>query len=362
MQKTQFFIFKQGFYTLLCLLILSACAQHIEEKTPVAVFYPPPPEQPRLQFLTTLSSEEDLGTSKSNGLDTFLSGPKESFSAIGRPYAASSAPGKIYITDKKINKIVIIDLVANSFKVLEDKGPGALGTPAGIWVSQDDVKYVADTKRQQIVVFDAKNEFVRAYGNKEVFERPVDVAVHENRIFVCDIAKNQIIVLDKDSGKTVLLIGKGGSANGELYKPSHITVDAQGNLFVTDAFNFRLQQFDSKGNFVKVFGFHGDQVGGMARPKGLAIDREGHLYNVDAASEQIQIFDDKAQILLFFGGPGVGPGNLYLPAGMHIDYDNVKFFNKYADKDFKLKYLIYVCNMSGPNKINVYGFGDWTGK
>ncbi|MBU3981900.1 MAG: hypothetical protein KJ985_00075, partial [Proteobacteria bacterium] len=33
-----------------------------------------------------------------------------------------------------------------------------------------------------------------------------------------------------------------------------------------------------------------------------------------------------------------------------------------ADKYFKLKYLIYVCNLSGPNKINVYGFGDWTGK
>jgi len=100
----------------------------------------------------------------------------------------------------------------------------------------------------------------------------------------------------------------------------------------------------------------------MARPKGLDIDREGHLYSVDAASEYAQIFDEKARMLLFFGGPGVGPGNMYLPAGVHIDYDNIEFFNKFADKYFKLKYLIYVCNLSGPNKINVYGFGDWTGK
>ena len=361
MQRNQLFIFRQGLYTLFCLLILSACAQHVEEKTP-STFYPNPPEEPKLQFLTSISSEEDLGTRKSNELDTFLSGPKESFNVIGRPYAISSSPGKIYITDRASNKIVIIDLAENSFKQLEDKGLGALGTPSGIWVGEDDVKYVADIKRQQIVVFDAKNEFVRAYGNKEIFEKPVDVTVHGNRIFVCDMPKNQIVVLDKDSGKTVLLIGKGGAAEGELYKPTHITVDNQGNLFVTDAFNFRIQQFDPDGKFVKVFGFHGDEVGGMARPKGLDIDREGHLYIVDAASEQIQIFNENGQLLLFFGGPGVGPGNLYLPAGMHIDYDNVIFFNKYADKDFKLKYILYVSNLSGPNKVNVYGFGDWTGK
>ncbi len=360
LQKTPFFIFRQG-VSLLCLLILSACAQHIEEKTP-AIFYPQPPEQPRLQFLTSISSEEDLGSIKNDAFDTFLMGPKQSFSDIGRPYAVNSSPGKIYITDRQINKIIIIDLVANSFTKLEDKGPGTLGTPAGIWVGQDDVKYVADMKRQQIVVFDAKNNFVRAYGSKEVFEKPVDVAVHANRIFVCDISKNQIAVLDKDSGEIVLKIGKGGSAEGQLYKPSHIAVDLDGNVFVTDAFNFRVQQFDPEGNFVRVFGFHGDQVGGMARPKGLDIDREGHLYNVDAASEHIQIFDDKAKMLLFLGGPGIGPGNLYLPAGLHIDYDNIQFFNKYADKDFKLKYLLYVCNLAGPHKVNVYGFGDWTGE
>jgi sugar lactone lactonase YvrE len=361
MLKTQLFTFKQGLYTLLCLFILSACAQHVEEKA-ATTFYPQPPAQPRLQFLTAISSEEDLGDSKSNVLDAFLSGPKASFSAIGRPYAVSSSPGKIYITDREANKIVILDLAENSFNMLEDKGPGSLATPSGIWVSEDDVKYVADIKRQQIVVFDAKNEFVRAYGGKEIFEKPVDVAVHDNRIFVCDLPKNQIVVLNKDSGEIVLKIGKGGAAEGELYKPTNITVDNQGNLFVTDGFNFRIQQFDPEGKFVKVFGFHGDEVGGMARPKGLDIDREGHLYIVDAASEQIQIFNENAQLLLFFGGPGAGPGNLYLPAGVHIDYANVKFFNKFADKDFKLKYLLYVCNLAGPNKINVYGFGDWTGK
>jgi streptogramin lyase len=360
MRKTKLSFIRQLSSILCCVLVLGACAGRVEEKVP-ATFYPEPPEQPRLQFLTAISSEKDLEV-KRDGFYNFLLGPELSFFAIGRPYDVSSSPGKIYITDRQIDKILIIDLAEGSLNELKDSGPGALRSPAGISVSSDDVKYVADMKRQQIVVFDADNNFVRAYGNKELFEKPVDVAVHENRIYVCDMPGNQIVVLDKDSGEPLQHIGTIGSAAGQLYKPTHIKVDGRGNLFVTDAFNFRVQQFDVEGKAVRVFGFHGDQVGGMARPKGLDIDREGHLYIADAASEYTQIFNEKAQLLLFFGGPGNGPGNMYLPAGIHIDYDNVEFFNKFAAKGFKLKYLVYVCNMSGPNKINVYGFGDWTGE
>jgi hypothetical protein len=52
---------------------------------------------------------------------------------------------------------------------------------------------------------------------------------------------------------------------------------------------------------------------------------------------------------------------MYMPVGVHIDYDNVKYFEQYIDKNFSVKYLIYVANSLGREKINVYGFGDWTG-
>lgn len=55
------------------------------------------------------------------------------------------------------------------------------------------------------------------------------------------------------------------------------------------------------------------------------------------------------------------PGSMYLPAGVFIDYENVDYFRKYLDKDFKLQYLIYVSNQQGDHKLNVYGFGEWTG-
>jgi hypothetical protein len=263
--------------------------------------------------------------------------------------------------DRKDNQILVIDLIKNSFDLLKGNNLGVLRKPAGIWVTREDVKYVADMQRLQIVVFSAGDDFVQAYGGNGLLGKPVDVAVYDDKIYVCDILQHQIVVLDKSSGKLLMHIGGIGKGEGQFYKPTHITVDDKGNLFVNDAFNFRVQKFDAHGNFVKVFGFHGDLIGAMARSKGLAIDREKHLYVADAAFERVQIFDENGRLLLYFGGPGTDPGSMNLPAGVHIDYDNVDFFNRFADHDFKLQYLLYVCNMSGPNKINVYGYGDWLG-
>ena len=45
-----------------------------------------------------------------------------------------------------------------------------------------------------------------------------------------------------------------------------------------------------------------------------------------------------------------------LPAGVAISYDNLDYFKPYVYKDFNLKFLIYVTNQFGSNKIGVYGF------
>lgn len=298
---------------------------------------------------------------RKSAFQEFLLGPDLDFGSIGRPYDVGSSQGKIYIVDRNINKILVIDLAGKRFELLKDSRRGVLRAPAGIWVSGDDVKYVADMVRKEVVVFNANDGFLRTYGDSKMFEKPVDVAVYEDKVYVCDMLRNHIIVLDKTSGKLQRIIGEIGTSEGQFYKPTRIAVDYSGNLYVNDAFNFRVQQFDGEGNFVKTIGVHGDRIGAMARTKGLDLDREGNLYVADAAFEHVQLFNDEGQLLMFLGGPGVGPGNLYLPGGVHVDYDNIEYFNKFADKEFKVNYLLYVCNMSGPNKLNVYGFGEWLG-
>lgn len=229
-------------------------------------------------------------------------------------------------------------------------------------VADDDTKYIADIKRKQVVVFDADNNYQRVYGNNDMLAKPVDVAVYQDNVYVCDMDKHQVLIFNKKTGAIEKTIGEHGKEEGQFHKPSHINLDGEGNIYVNDAFNYRAQKFDSTGRFIKSFGFHGDALGAFARPKGLDIDNDGHMYVIDSAYENAQIFDvESGRLLLFFGGGGVDPDNMYLPAAVHVDYANTQYYTNFSDKNFKLEYVVYVGNMFGANKLNVYGFGQWIG-
>jgi len=342
-------------------MLLTGCASTPKIKHE-AVFYPPLPEKPRLQFLTAISSEDDLTAAKKPGLDDFLLGGKKTDKTLGRPYAVQAVKGKIYLTDRVSNDILEINLLTSKINPLRAGGRGALQTPSGLWIADDGSKYIADLKRKQVVVFDRDNNFIMTLGDATSLERPVDVAVFGERVYVCDMQKHQVVVFDRITGNILTTIGKGGDKDGEFNRPTHLTVDRDGNLIVNDAFNFRIQKFAPDGKFLQRIGTAGSTLGSMARTKGVVTDRDSNLYVVDAAFENVQIFNPEGKLLLFFGGAGLEPGSMYLPAGIAIDYVNVPYFQKYADENFRIKYLIYVCNLTGANKLNVYGFGDWLGK
>ena len=87
----------------------------------------------------------------------------------------------------------------------------------------------------------------------------------------------------------------------------------------------------------------------------IAVDRDTNLYVVDAGFENTQIFSSEGKLLMFFGGNYKGPGDMWLPAKVTLDYDNLGYFEKYVDPSFNLKYLIFVTNQFGPDKITIYG-------
>ena len=350
---------RAGLFWVSAVLLLTGCAQ-TPSFEPGTLFYPAPPESPRIQFLTAITDEVDIGVEKDAFME-FVTGKTEAVMNIARPWDIDHLPGKLYIVDKTYRRVLIIDLENTKFEFVESAAGGPLLNPGGIFVSKSGYKYVADRDRRQIVVYDQSNKFTRVFEAGPEFQ-PVDVVVYENRLYACDVNEEVIKIFDRTSGQLIDTITGSGEIGGKFRLPSHLTIDEQGNLYVTDFLNFRVQKFDSNGNFVKTIGESGDFPGAMPRPKGIAVDREDHLYAVDSAFEVVQVFDTQTgTVLMPFGKFGSLSGGTWLPAGIHIDYDNMAYFSEFIDPGFRARYLIYVLNQAGPFKLNVYAFGEWVG-
>jgi len=332
--------------------LVSGCAGMGAQEQAAPVFFPPVPETPRIQYLTSFGTEWDVtGVDR---LEIFLYGEREP-AKIVKPYGVDIRDGKIFVVDTIGGLVAILDLVKKKTDTLGTEGQGILRKPVNLAVDEDGTRYVTDRVLERVMVYDAENKYVTAYGDPESWS-PSDVAISGDELYVADREAGQVYVLDKHSGEELRRLGSEGLGKGQFLYPSNVAVDDDGNIYVSDTMNYRIQKIDPDGNLLQQFGEAGDAVGNFARPKGIAVDREGRLYAVDAAFMNVQIFNPEGKVLLVMGKSGVGPGDLYLPAKIRIDYDNVGLFADRVAPGHEIEYLILVTSQYGPNKINVYGF------
>ncbi len=342
---------------ILTIPLFSGCATSPKDELG-SIFYPPLPNPPHIQYLHTFSNEYDIGDG-GGSLGKFVLGADDELSPIIKPYGTAIYDGKIYVVDVRGNGYAIFDLKNQELRFVMGSGNGFLNRPINIEIDENGNKYVTDTLREQVIEFDANDEFVRAYGEKGQF-KPSDVAVDGNRLYVSDLSNHTIHVLDKVTGKTISRIASEGSGDDQVFMPTNIDIVDE-KLYISDTYNGRVQVFTLNGEHVSTVGRLGTAVGEFARPKGVAADKEKRLYVVDAAFQNVQIFNEEGKLLLFFGGPGKDRDSMNLPSTVVIDYDNVEYFKRYADPKFHIEYVVLVTSQYGSNKVNAYGFGRMEG-
>jgi hypothetical protein len=319
------------------------------------VFFPPPPDTARIQFLTRFSGAKDFGGSGRSFLDR-ITGEREEQPEIRKPYGIGVGPGRIYVCDIRLPGIDVIDLAAQTFEVFQPTGEGSLHNPVSCAVDPADGRlFVADPDRRQVVVFSRELQYLAAFGDGEGIE-PLDVEVHENLVWVTDIGQGKVRAYDRATYAPVLEFPDVEPADSAwLRQPVSIAV-SEGEVFVSDGLQFTVKVYDTEGNLRRTIGRLGRGPGQFSRQKGIALDRSGYLYVVDASFQNVQIFSREGSVLTFFGGPYRGPGYLYMPATVAVDYANLEYFQRYVDQRFTLKHLIFVTNQFGPDKVTVYGF------
>ena len=339
----------------LLLALLAGCATEKATKPEGYTFFPPPPDEPRVQFLTSISSDVDLG--RTDNFANFITGERVSPKTLVKPYGIAIKDGKIYVCDTVAAAVEVFDLQKKTADYIGLRGEGRLQMPINVTVDTDGTKYVADTGRNQVLIYDKNGEFVSAIG-KIGDMKPCDVAVTQDRLYIADLQGHGVQVYSKADHKFLFKIPRDtATGKGKLYSPTNLALDKQGRLLVSDIGAFAVGVYDLEGNYLSTIGQQGVAPGLFARPKGLAADRDGRVYVVDAATQVVQMFDGEGKLLLFFGQPDASTrGELSLPASVKVDYDNVSYFQKYLSPGLQCEYLILVTSQFGPHKVNIYGF------
>jgi DNA-binding beta-propeller fold protein YncE len=180
-----------------------------------------------------------------------------------------------------------------------------------------------------ILEFDPSGKLLKSFGSG-MFSSPHGLTVdNDGNIWVTDAEDgpgpigHQAFKFTPD-GKVLMTLGKKGvpgTTQDTFNRPSDVAIGKNGDLFVADGHgdnsNARIVKFTKDGKFIKAWGTKGSGPGQFDLPHALAMDSKGRLFVADRNNSRIQIFDQNGKFLAEWRQFG-------RPSGIYIDkHDNI---------------------------------------
>ena len=107
-----------------------------------------------------------------------------------------------------------------------------------------------------------------------------------------------------------------GVPGSSFNRPTDVAWDKAGNIYVGDGLgnNNRVGKYDKEGRFIRQWGSTGADNGQFNGVKSLAIDAQGNVYVADVGNKRIQVFDADGNFKSQFGNIGT-PQTLCITSG-----------------------------------------------
>jgi len=199
---------------------------------------------------------------------------------------------------------------------------GDLVKPRAIAIGPDpahpfrDRLYIVDWTAR-IQVFDRNGKYLDITWTTPDYRngRPSGLSVDaRGNVVVSDSHYHCVRVYSPDGTLLKTIGGSPGSEPGQLSYVSDALCDAAGNFYVSEfGDNQRISKFDPEGRFLKCWGSPGSDEGQFARIRAMTLGPDGHLYVADACNHRIQVFTTEGDFVRSFGTPGQGTGELSYP-------------------------------------------------
>lgn len=222
----------------------------------------------------------------------------------GISMVTADARGNIYVihrpTAPDADPVVVLDATG---KVLRSWGKGMYKIPHGIRIDSAGNVWTLDANLSKIFKYTPEGKKILEIDvggvpdPKREFCGITDVAFSprgDGHVFVADGYCNGRVIEYDGSGKKVTEWGKRGTGPGEFNLVHGIAVGPDGNLYVADRENGRIQWFDLSGKFLgqRKYGgqFYnvtfdaGGQLWASVHPKGVSLDDEFNVIKFDNAT------------------------------------------------------------------------------
>jgi DNA-binding beta-propeller fold protein YncE len=218
---------------MICLLI-SGCASTPTEPQYERPVWPPPPETARIEFLRSISSDEDLDmeTAFSQKVVSVLGGQTLPARHVAQPMglAVSEDGNRLYVSNLRGQAVFVFDFAEQSFREIE-----RLARPVGLALDSEEQLYVAEQARQRISVFDTNGSLVRTITHADI-ERPNGIAIDRDRgrIYlvttgtrkrIAETGKNHSVLVFGLDGSLINTISAEPGEEDSLLYPTYVTLD-----------------------------------------------------------------------------------------------------------------------------------------
>lgn len=174
--------------------------------------------------------------------------------------------------------------------------------PADIAFLPDGSVLVADGYAgTRVVKFDAKGTYVMAFGSRGSGPGQFSL-VH----CVAVDARGRIYVADRNNSRVQVFDAAGAFLDQwPVRRPNHLVITADQFLWLSDGAANRFAKFDLQGKLQTYWGMSGSTPGAMDNPHKFSVDSDGNLYVADYANNRVQKFRPRpnADPRRLIGGP-----------------------------------------------------------
>lgn len=257
-----------------------------------------------------------------------ISGP-DGAEALEKPVGvAVNADDRVFVVDAASRTIRVYEAEGDylfSFNAIESGKGSALRLPQRVTIGPDGNVWVTDRELNGIFVFSAEDgSFVREFiPNSDITATwsPVALAFNaDGNLYVADLGvsqNHQIVAFDAEGNEiarwgTTVQTALMTQSPGGFYYPNGIAFSEDGEVFVSDMSNHRVQVFTPRGEFIRFIYTSGS-------PLGLVVDREQRLAVVDPFAHAVDLYELAGERIIGFGGPGLELGRFRFPSDIALD-------------------------------------------